>query len=237
MMTLTDMATPLESQASKNQIQQPRWIGRVSSLLNAGVIHRDRYLARAQYSPQLSYGRHFAPPGPTSRSAAVMILLEVAQPSSHWRECSLPLTVRPPYLSDHPGQVSLPGGRLEKGESAVDAAKREFCEELGVLEFPGTVLGSLSPMWVFHSDYFLTPFVAVGFGSPEYTPCSREVSRLFHLPIVELLKERQPKLHRFSRGNVSWNAGAFTFQQECIWGATAMVLAELACVLQLLDAT
>jgi len=164
-----------------------------------------------------------------------MILLQQPHRNSPWQDCFLPLTVRPLDLADHPGQISLPGGRLEGGESPQEAAEREFCEELGVHEFPGSVLGSLLPMWVFNSDYYLTPYLAVYSGPIDYCPCSREVVRVIQLPVSELLKVNQPSLGSFSRGCVNWHAGVFQYEQDCIWGATAMILAELAAVLRLLD--
>jgi 8-oxo-dGTP pyrophosphatase MutT (NUDIX family) len=221
--------------ASDQLESSPGWAGRLGNLMILERFIEARHQARSQYCPSLSYGRHFAPPGPSARSAAVMILIQQPHAKADWRDCSLPLTVRPPFLADHPGQISLPGGRLEHGENYQQAAEREFCEELGVPKFPGRVLGSLSPMWVFNSDYYLTPFLAVHCGSLEYYPCHREVARVIHLPVSELLKQNQPKFNRFSRGSVHWNAGAFHSGEDCIWGATAMILAELAALLRLLD--
>mgnify|MGYP002079209509 CR=1 FL=1 len=208
------------------------WVRRLQALLSRNELYSQRQQARARYCPQLSYGRHFAPPGPTARTAAVMILLEFPSPGANWQSGSIPLTVRPPNLVDHPGQISLPGGRVEEAESAYDAAIREFCEELGVEEFPGEVIGPLFPMWGFNSNYFLTPFLAIRKHIVEYRPCSREVARLIHLPVAELLKDEQPSQRCFSRGSVSWNAGVFNYQEDCIWGATAMILAELAAILK-----
>ena len=87
-------------------------------------------------------------------------------------------------------------------------------------------------MWVFNSDYYLTPYLAVRILAVEYRPCSREVSRLIHLPVVELFKANPLSQRRCSRGRASWNARAIVYQQDCIWGATAMILAELAAVLR-----
>ncbi len=212
-----------------------KWLGRLETILQQNLHVEARQTARAKYSPDLTYGRHFAPPGPTARSAAVMILLERPTSNSPWYECTIPLTVRPTSMSDHPGQISLPGGRLERGESFEHAAIREFSEELGIANFPGRVLGSLLPMWVYISDFRLIPFVAVHVGDIAYQTRSSEVERVIRLPITELVGHSQPKTSIYSRGSVRWNAGVFDYQQDLIWGATAVVLAELAEVLRQLQ--
>lgn len=209
------------------------WPDRMEQMLLQNQCLPQRQESRARYCPDLSYGRHFAPPIPSAKSAAVMILLEQPEPGAHWSQCTIPLTVRPDYLADHPGQISLPGGRLEDSESFEQAAKREFQEELGLDRFPGRILGPLLPMWVFNSNYRLQPFLAVHPGRLEYTPCQREVARLIHFPVAELLNDTATISHDvFSRGAVRWKAGVYRYQGDQIWGATAIILAELAALLR-----
>lgn len=211
------------------------WKSRLEQLVHDDSIVQQRHSARSRFCPSLSYGRHFAPPGPSAKAAAVLILIHQSNPEDDWRESSIPLTVRPPYLAYHAGQISLPGGRLERGESFCDAAQREFCEELGTANFPGRILGPLLPMWVFNSDYHLQPFLAIHSGPIYFKPCQREVTRVIHLPVSQLLDESPPQASRFARGCVEWTAPMFLYQDDCIWGATAMILAELGTILRLLD--
>lgn len=186
-----------------------------------------RQAGRQRFSPELSYGRHFGPPGPAAKPAAVMALLEPirANLGRHW---SIPLTVRPLHLPDHPGQVSLPGGRLEGKESYQAAAEREFCEEMGTQEFPGKVIGELSPLYVYNSDYQVRVFVAISPIELEYLPCQHEVEAIVHLPIRDLLDPSKLNQHAFSRGGVHWSAATIAAQQAVVWGATAIMLGELA---------
>jgi hypothetical protein len=82
---------------------------------------------QARYQPGASYGRHFGPAPASARPAAVLVLLYTQAGAWH-----LPLTLRPMFLADHAGQISLPGGAAEPGERSELAALRELEEELGV---------------------------------------------------------------------------------------------------------
>lgn len=183
---------------------------------------------RRLFSPSLSYGRHGGPPHPGTKQAAVMILLERRRDGSY----QIPLTVRPQHLPDHPGQISFPGGRLEGNEGYADAAVREFEEELGVTPFPGEIVGELDPIFVYNSDYFVRPFLAICAEQLDYSPCPHEVDRVIHLPVTRLLDETAYVDRPFSRGSVHWKAKTIRVNEDYIWGATAIMLGELSAVLQ-----
>lgn len=68
------------------------------------------------------------------------------------------LTLRAPKLRAHAGQWAFPGGRIDQGESAVDAALREMDEELGLRAAPESVLGTLDD-YATRSGYLITPVV------------------------------------------------------------------------------
>lgn len=211
----------------------PAWASSLQEILAGEQCLPDRQSWRAAFSPQLSYGRHFSPPGPSAKPASVMILMQLQHAKDDWTDATIPLTVRPAHLPDHPGQISLPGGRVEVGEDTLSAATREFEEELGVSAFPGQVLGELQPIWVFNSDYHLTPFVAVHAGQLMYQPCHHEVDRLIHFPVRELLTATE-HVGNFTRGSVNWQARYFPCGLDKVWGATAIVLGELAAILRAL---
>ena len=90
----------------------------------------DRRLACAAHralAPEFAYGRHRGPAPRFAHQAAVLIsLIPIAH--SEW---TIPLTLRPTQMADHGGQVSLPGGRSDSGETVWRTACREFGEELG----------------------------------------------------------------------------------------------------------
>lgn len=191
----------------------------------------ERARMRQFFSPSLSYGRHSGPPHANSKPAAVMIFLE--HRSGEW---TIPLTVRPQHLPDHPGQISFPGGGLEAGEDHLSAAKREFAEELGVEPFPGEIIGEVTHTFVYNSNYHVVPFVAVCPEQLHYQPCPQEVERLIHLPVKRLLHADHESMSQFSRGNVNWQARVIDFDGDKVWGATAIMLGELAALLQNSDA-
>ncbi len=187
-----------------------------------------RHAARAAFSPGLSYGRHFGPPAPSARQAAVIVMIEPRD--GQW---TLPVTVRPDHLPDHPGQISLPGGRLEAGESHQQAAEREFCEELGCEVEPELIVGELLPLYVYHSDYYVRSFVAISPRLHDYVPCPREVSRVLHVPLATLTSHAllPPERQEFARGLAVWSAPTIQGGDAIIWGATAIILAELSALL------
>ena len=195
--------------------------------LSSKLDLKRRHAGRMRFSPSLSYGRHFGPPAPTAKQAAVMIMLEASELG--W---TIPLTERPKHLPDHPGQISLPGGRVEEGESHLDAACREFAEELGTATFPGEIVGELQSIYVYNSDYVVRPFVAVCNQKLAYAPCEREVERVIHLPIEHLLDDSRLTQHEFRRGKASWHSSTIHCDDALIWGATAIILGEFARIYQ-----
>lgn len=218
-----------QSQANINTLTEGRLRQHLEErLLDSGALSQ-RQAGRHRFSPDLSYGRHFAPPFSDSKPAAVMIFLEKRE-----HQWSIPLTVRPQHLPDHPGQISFPGGRIEGEESAKQAACREFEEELGVA-FKGEILGELQALFVYNSNYAVRPFVAIRSSenpSISYDPCAHEVERLIHLPITTLTDVGCHPIREFQRGSVSWKARVIQHQQDHVWGATAIMLGELAACLE-----
>jgi 8-oxo-dGTP pyrophosphatase MutT (NUDIX family) len=178
-----------------------------------------------RFAPELSYGRHFGPAPATARAAAVIALL--FQRDGRWH---IPLTQRPDTLR-HGGQISLPGGALEPGESTSAAAERELFEELGI---GGTIelLGQLSDSYVYVSNFLVTPWLAITTQTPVWQPHTDEVARVVELPLDVLLDENSICTTTIQRGPVVFDAPGYRCGDDCIWGATAIILGELAGVLR-----
>ena len=146
----------------------------------------------------------------------------------------LPLTERPATLARHAGQISLPGGSLESGESSFDAAARELNEELGIMA-PPAVLGRLADCYVFASDFLVTPWVAAS-REPDiiWRPHDREVQGVVELPLDVLLDDASIGQLTIERGPLVFHAPCILVGPARVWGATCTILSELAGVLRYL---
>ncbi len=142
----------------------------------------------------------------------------------------VPLTLRPLDLADHAGQISLPGGAVELGELSERAAIRELEEELGVAASTVEPLGALSPVYLFHSNYAITPWLAVARERPQWRPNPAEVAELVELPLAVLLDPASTRSEIWQRQGAAFEVPALHYGGHAIWGATAMILAELAAI-------
>lgn len=162
------------------------------------------------------------------REAAVLALLYPDEDG----EAHLLLTVRPDALRDHAGQIAFPGGRREQGETFEQTALRETHEEVGIASDAITVLGALTPIYIPPTRFCAYPFVGAVAALPLLTLQPSEVARVLHVPLFALLDPR-------TRATGSWNVRGeasdvplYRLGDGDVWGATAMMLAELLAVVQ-----
>ena len=106
---------------------------------------------------------------------------------------ALILTQRALDLGNHAGQWALPGGRIEPGESAEDAALRELAEEVGLQLDRSAVLGRLDD-FVTHSGFAITPVVVWAGPAPALVPNPAEVASIHRVPVAEFMREDAPLL-------------------------------------------
>ena len=178
----------------------------------------------ARMSPELSYGRHAGPPPATARHAAVMLLL--FQRGERWH---LPVTERLAALR-HGGQISLPGGTIDPDETSQQAAVRELREELGV-ELTVSILGQLADCYVYASNFVITPWLGSTNLEPAWQPNASEVQRVVELPLAALLDRQAVGQTTIVRGPLVFHAPCYCLDEHYIWGATSVILSELADVL------
>ncbi len=143
---------------------------------------------------------------------------------------TIALTLRHTALPTHGGQISLPGGALEPGESAEAAAVREAYEEIGLAPDQVRVLGPMSSLWIAVSNFVLTPIVSVSGARPVFSLHTREVQALIELPVARLFNDASLGWAHRTRGATRIDYPYFEVDGHVIWGATAMVLCEFACL-------
>ena len=211
-------------------------MGKVASVIDKRLIERLKTrlagplpgpMIGSRFQPDLPLARSYDNPPPEARPAAVMVLLY-----PHADGWCLPLTLRPADLPDHAGQVSLPGGAIEPGESAPDAALRELDEELGPISQKIELLGRLSPIYVSVSNFKVEPWVGVTEPRPELAPNPAEVEELFEVPLAHLLDDANFGSRRRVHQGRPYTAPHFVWKSHRIWGATCMILGELVTILK-----
>ncbi len=208
-------------------MNEPPDLSNLPELLRRLVTKSDRVPgpceAHRELAPEYAYGRHRGPAPRYSHPAAVLICLI---PISG-REWTIPLTLRPKQMADHGGQVSLPGGRSNSGETVWRTACREFGEELGCTTEYLQPIGELSPLYVYASRHIVTPVVASSSLRPSFRPNPDEVAELIFLPLKDLIADDAFRVGTLKRGTVEFDAPGCRVGDHFVWGATAMILGEL----------
>jgi 8-oxo-dGTP pyrophosphatase MutT (NUDIX family) len=162
----------------------------------------------------------------TVRHAAGLLLFFPIDDVAH-----LVLTVRADTLERHGGQVSLPGGVVEPGESIEQAALREAHEEIGVRLAAVRTLGALTPIDIHVSGFRLHPIVATMDQRPALYAADGEVARVLEIPVGELMDPRAFSWRTMERDGEAIRVPTLHAEGAEIWGATAMVVAEFLTLL------
>ena len=141
------------------------------------------------------------------------------------------LTQRTDHLAHHPGQISFPGGHMERGDhSPEDTALRETEEEVGLARRHVHVIGRLD-RYVTRTGFAVTPVVGVVEPPLRIDPDPKEVAEVFEVPLDFLLDPRNHRRHRRLFAGVEREFYAMPYEGYYIWGATAGMLVNLYQVL------
>lgn len=157
-----------------------------------------------------------------ARPAGVLLLIYPRRGEPH-----LPLTVRTEDVETHRGQISLPGGALDENETPETGALREAEEEVGVPAGEVRLVGRLTPLFIPPSRFVVHPVVGALDRPPVFRPAPAEVARIIEAPLVRL--GAPGAVRRESRDGRT--RIFFTVEGQEVWGATAMILAELLALL------
>ena len=155
------------------------------------------------------------------RHAGVMLLL---YPCGD--ELCLVLTRRTESVNSHQGQISLPGGSVEPGETWAEAAVREAWEELAVDPAGIELLGQLSQLYIPPSGFCIHPVVAYAPRRPDFVPCAAEVAEVIEEPLSHLLDTNTCVEEEWELRGQRVRVPFYAVGRHKVWGATAMVLCE-----------
>ena len=167
-----------------------------------------------------------ATPPPDARAAGVLILLYQLDGAWHF-----PLMKRVEDGLVHSGQISLPGGSQEAGESLQETALREACEEIGAACAEIEVLGQLSTIYIPPSNFLVTPTVGYVDRRPDFQCDPREVAELIEVPLSTLFDRDVVKREPWTLRGVTVEVPFYQIGAHKVWGATAMILSEFSMLL------
>lgn len=189
---------------------------------------RERFTAPPTWAPEIAVERRFTERAPAHASVLVPLVLR--------DELTVLLTQRTEHLTDHPGQISFPGGRAEPEDAdAVATALREAEEEIGLPPAQVDVLGSL-PTYTTGTGFIVTPVVGLVPPGLPLKPDPFEVAEVFEVPLAFLMNPANHRRHEIEWGGVKreflsmpWDASGQpgTARRYFIWGATAAMLRNL----------
>ncbi len=168
------------------------------------------------------------PPEHPVKEAGVLVLLYLVE-----QELYLVLTRRTDSVAMHKGQISLPGGMREPGESLSETAIRETGEELGLDSSHIQLLGEpLTSLFIPVSGFWVTPFVGFWPDAPAFYAAPAEVIELIQPPVAALLDDSLMQHEYWEIRGERVQVPFFYINGHKVWGATAMMLSEFAAMLQ-----
>lgn len=164
---------------------------------------------------------------PPVKSAVLVLLYEDQE-----GHIKFPLIQRPVYNGAHSAQVSLPGGKEEPGDiDLIYTALRETKEEIGINPSDVEVIGRLSEMFIWVSNYIVIPVVGIYRQSPEFVLDPQEVEDIIEADLFDILNpDKRKEGTILARGKYKIRTPYFDIANRVVWGATAMMLSELSVV-------
>ena len=189
---------------------------------------RARFAAPPVWDPEIKTEHRYG----DRPSTAASVLIAVVSRS----EPTVLLTQRTDHLSDHPSQISFPGGRVETFDAdAVATALREAHEEIGLEATKVDVLGRL-PTYTTSTGFVVTPVLGLVRPGFELKPDPFEVAEIFEVPLAWLMDPAHHQRHAVDIGGVRREFLSMPWpgidaqgqaRRYFIWGATAAMLRNL----------
>jgi 8-oxo-dGTP pyrophosphatase MutT (NUDIX family) len=144
------------------------------------------------------------------------------------------LIQRPEYTGTHGGQVSFPGGKIERqDQTLIDTALRETSEEIGVDQELVQVIGTLSDIYIPPSNFKVTPVIGFTEVWPVFQKDPYEVEDILVVPLASLMDKRFYKSMDIRVRDITLpQTPYYHLLEKVVWGATAMILSELLHLLE-----
>jgi len=135
------------------------------------------------------------------------------------------MTEKPQDMKFHAGEISFPGGKLDKDDSdLLETALRETSEEIGLTVTRDQVIGQLNPVVTLNSGFLILPFVSIVEKIPSLS-ANCEVEKIFHIPLEPFLKTRARDPD--PAHNIIKEMYTFEYQNQIVWGASARILKQI----------
>ena len=160
-------------------------------------------------------------PAPAGRRASAVLVPIIY----HEGQLRLILTMRSSTLRHHAGQISFPGGRLDDGETVVQAALRESQEEIGLHPDLVQIRGFL-PGVITTANFHIAPVLGLIDHIPDLNPAPDEVERILIEPLAPLLDRQNHGREAKEYQGQPYQTWVIDHPSEYIWGATAKMLVQ-----------
>ena len=184
--------------------------------MRANVIHGNGFRKPFKLSPK--------------EGAVLILLYREDKYASDWK---FPLIQRPPYQGVNGGQISFPGGKKDiEDRDLLQTARWETQEEIGVSGADIRIIGSLSKLDIEVSNHVVLPIIGFMDQKPIFTPHPYEVAEIIEISLVDLFKKDVVKEKDLNIGGVTLRVPYYDVDDHFIWGATAMIINELATIIK-----
>jgi len=137
---------------------------------------------------------------------------------------------RSTYPGVHSNQIGFPGGQIDSTDkSPWDAAKRELEEEIGIPVKDVTLIKEITPLYIPPSRFLVDCFLSYTTGKTELMIDANEVQKVIPVSVYELLNANSGFSSQVGSNGVE--VPIYNLSGNIVWGATAMMLAEIKSIL------
>jgi len=142
-------------------------------------------------------------------------------------EAMMAFILRKSYEGYHSGQIAFPGGKVETADNTLyDTALREANEEVNIAIADVKYIKNLTSVFIPVSNYMVYPFLAYADKTPHFIKDPIEVDEILQFPLSQIINNPLVPIQKEYFGK-EYTLNAFKINNYLIWGATAMILAEI----------